>query len=152
MTDPNRQQRRAGAARRGPLGKVPLPILVLTTVLVVALGVRFAATRGGGDHHPTPREDVTAAGVIASARYAGYPQIVSVYDQAREIPDVLDGLFCYCDCAEHFGHRSLLTCFESDHGAGCDICLQEAALAYRMTRDGESLKTIRAAVDAMFSS
>jgi hypothetical protein len=36
---------------------------------------------------------------------------------AREIPDTLDGLYCYCECDKHAGHRSLLSCYTDGHAA-----------------------------------
>jgi hypothetical protein len=36
---------------------------------------------------------------------------------AREIPDVLDQLYCYCECDKHLGHRSLLSCYTDGHAA-----------------------------------
>jgi hypothetical protein len=36
---------------------------------------------------------------------------------AREIPDVLDQLYCYCGCDKSAGHRSLLSCFTDGHAA-----------------------------------
>src|SRR5262245_81525 len=36
---------------------------------------------------------------------------------AREIPDVLDQLYCYCGCDKLVGHKSLLSCFTDGHGA-----------------------------------
>jgi hypothetical protein len=36
---------------------------------------------------------------------------------AREIPDVLDQLYCYCQCDKHFGHKSLLSCYTDGHAA-----------------------------------
>ena len=36
---------------------------------------------------------------------------------AREIPDVLDQLYCYCYCDKHMGHKSLLSCFTDGHAA-----------------------------------
>ena len=36
---------------------------------------------------------------------------------AREIPDVLDQLYCYCGCDKHQGHKSLLSCFTDGHAA-----------------------------------
>jgi hypothetical protein len=65
---------------------------------------------------------------------------------------VFDGLYCYCECKENFGHKSLLTCFESEHGASCDICLTEAAMAAEMHANGASLDAIRQAIDARFKS
>jgi hypothetical protein len=34
---------------------------------------------------------------------------------AREIPDVLDRLYCYCECDRSMGHKSLLSCFTDGH-------------------------------------
>jgi hypothetical protein len=36
---------------------------------------------------------------------------------ARDIPDVLDQLYCYCECDKHVGHKSLLSCFTDGHAA-----------------------------------
>lgn len=36
---------------------------------------------------------------------------------AREIPDVLDQLFCHCSCDQFFGHKSLLSCYTDGHAA-----------------------------------
>lgn len=36
---------------------------------------------------------------------------------AREIPDVLDQLYCYCECDKHTGHKSLLSCYTDGHAA-----------------------------------
>ncbi|MGH7699505.1 MAG: PCYCGC motif-containing (lipo)protein, partial [Gemmatimonadales bacterium] len=60
--------------------------------------------------------------------------------------------YCHCDCSKHSGHRSLLTCFESDHGAYCDICMGEAILAARLAAEGRTLDAIRSAIDRQFGS
>ncbi|MBI4590225.1 MAG: hypothetical protein HY725_15435 [Candidatus Rokubacteria bacterium] len=36
---------------------------------------------------------------------------------AREIPDTLDRLYCYCECDKHMGHKSLLSCYTDGHAA-----------------------------------
>ena len=36
---------------------------------------------------------------------------------AREIPEVLDQLYCYCHCDKHMGHTSLLSCSTDGHAA-----------------------------------
>lgn len=114
------------------------------------LGLLLWAGLGNGDHHPAPRADVGAASVVPAARYATYPDIARTYATASEIPHVLDGLYCYCDCVRHSGHYSLLDCFRNDHAAGCNICLSEAVLAHDMTRDGASLDAVRDAIDGTF--
>jgi hypothetical protein len=95
---------------------------------------------------------VTAATVIPADRYAAYARVRAVYAQAAEVPQVLDGIHCYCECAQHSGHRSLLSCFESDHAAACDICLTEATIAHRMTREDRSLDEIRASIDELYGT
>jgi hypothetical protein len=100
--------------------------------------------------HPEPRSGITGETVLPASRYAEYARVSAVYAQAAEVAPVLDGIYCYCDCSRHSGHRSLLTCFESDHAAACDVCLSEAAIAYRMSQDGRSLDEIRAAIDELY--
>jgi len=130
---------------------VPVYIWVLLVALGGAIVWRVTGT-GGSGHHPDPRPGITGITVVDAERYASAPQVKEIYTMARAVPNVLDGLFCHCDCAREFGHRSLLTCFESDHAAGCQVCLQEAAMAYQMTQDGAVLGQIRARIDATFGN
>lgn len=95
--------------------------------------------------HPEPRPGITAAAVLDPA---GVPERARRgYEAAREVPEVLDGLYCYCDCAERDGLRSLLSCFETRMPMHCGICVGEAALAHRLSREGRDLAAIRKAVD-----
>ena len=105
---------------------------------------------GRASLHPAPRPGITADRVLAVAAVPRTPGAAEAYAVARRIPQVLDGLYCHCDCAKHFGHRSLLTCFESEHASQCDICMGEAMLAGEMTVAGLPLEQIRAAVDSQF--
>ncbi len=147
-----------GADRRGvPGGPQDSPrttaalSVTVTLVLLVAGGLWMGFTDPHqGSHHPEPRPGLTGSTVVPASRYAQFARVSAVYGQAAEIPSVLDGLYCHCDCSQHSGHRSLLTCFESDHAAACDICMSEAAIAYRMTKSGRSLEEIRAAIDELY--
>ena len=98
--------------------------------------------------HPDPRPGITAERVLAEAdvpeRYR------DAYRAAREIPEVLDGIFCHCDCAAHRGLRSLLSCYESEMPQSCGICTGEARTAHRMHGRGATLAEIRAAVDRAY--
>jgi hypothetical protein len=69
---------------------------------------------------------------------------------AAQVKSTLDGLFCYCHC-KGAGHYSLLDCFRDEHGAGCDICLESARVAYRMALEGRSLTEIRQTIDQMYA-
>ena len=71
------------------------------------------------------------------------------YQAAREIPEVLDSLYCYCDCARHSGHKSLLSCYVDEHAVHCDICIDEALMATSTDRARTPLPS--GAVDARFA-
>jgi hypothetical protein len=149
------QHQRRAAAKGNSTGGPLKAMLVggLITAGLVAV-VMVGASEASGSH-PEPRTDATtvqAEQLVTAERYADYPRIAEVYAQAAEIPDVLDGLYCYCHCADHADHYSLLDCFKSDHGAGCDVCLTQAALAHRLHGEGKSLKEIRQAVDGLYGA
>lgn len=139
--------------RKANPGKSGVPVWIygLLGLLLIAAGYRLMAARGNGPtEHPTPRAGITAERVLPASALTEQPDVARVYAMAREIPEVLDGIYCHCDCSKHSGHYSLLECYESDHGANCDICLQEAELAYQMAKSGKSLTETRAAIDARF--
>src|SRR6202161_3302090 len=64
------------------------------------------------------------------------------YELAAKIPNVLHQQPCYCYC-DRMGHNSLHSCFESTHGARCDICLKELYYAYSESRKGKTASQIR---------
>jgi hypothetical protein len=100
--------------------------------------------------HPEPRAGITAEQVLPGTAIPRTPGSAEAYAAVRRSPTVLDGLYCYCECSKHSGHRSLLTCFESDHGAYCDVCIGEALLAQELAARGEALAGIRRAIDERF--
>jgi len=134
------------------MASAKLPWLVAGTA-VVAIGAVLLATRPTGvGHHPTPRPGITGAKVLPASVFGDDERLVRAYTAARTIPEVFDGLYCYCHCKEDMGHVSLLTCYESEHAASCDICLAEAAMAAQLHGQGASLEDIRRAIDARFKT
>ena len=73
------------------------------------------------------------------------------YRAAREISVTLAQLPCYCHCDQGFGHKSLYSCFESDHAAHCAVCVQEALLALKLEKEGKSPSQIRDTIVAQYS-
>lgn len=71
------------------------------------------------------------------------PDISAAYKAAREIPGILDKLFCYCYCevlpmfGEKDFHKSLLTCFTNNHGSKCVTCVKEANEAMKLHGEGK---------------
>ncbi|HUK20469.1 MAG TPA: CYCXC family (seleno)protein [Gemmatimonadales bacterium] len=122
---------------------------------VAALALGFLLLRPKTGHtvvHPEPRPGVTSDHVLPSGMVPHASQALEAYEAARRNPQLLDGLYCHCECSKYFGHRSLLTCFESNHGGNCDICMGEAILATQLAARGNSLAQIRQAIDAQFGS
>ena len=68
------------------------------------------------------------------------------YLAAREHPEVLAQLHCYCGCDRLHGHNNLLDCFRDNHGGHCAICVGEAVDAARMYKAGTPVDQIRDAL------
>lgn len=76
----------------------------------------------------------------------------TAYQVAKEIPQTLAQLPCYCYCDESFGHKSLHSCYETDHSSQCAVCVSEALLAYRLQKEqGLNPAQIRQRIIAEFS-
>jgi hypothetical protein len=100
-----------------------------TVVIAIAAGIVLAAAalilfvpRAAAP--PAPRvAAVTLGGTVRRetrptldpALFAG--KAAAAYRIAREIPDVLDQLTCYCACGSEYGHVSLLSCYTDGHGS-----------------------------------
>jgi hypothetical protein len=107
-------------------------------VLIAALAVVAFAQ---GDHVPAYSANAPKAGellpILPMDQRVGenfkYPYQVHAYELAAKIPGVISQLPCYCYC-ERIGHSSLHTCYESNHGAHCGICMKEVYYAYQQTK------------------
>jgi len=128
------------------------PWLVAGAAAIVLAAVLVSARPATAGAHPDPRPGITAERVLTGAAIPGTPGAADAYAAARAAAGTLDGVYCHCDCSKHAGHRSLLTCFETNHGAYCDICMGEAMMAAQMASRGTSLTEIRAAIDAQFGT
>ncbi|MBY0549166.1 MAG: PCYCGC domain-containing protein [Candidatus Obscuribacterales bacterium] len=87
--------------------------------------------------------------VLDPSRFFG--QAMIGYAAAKNAPEVMAKLFCYCGCDITDSHISLLDCFTSIHGVDCHICQEEAVLALKMTRDSKTVSDIQKAVDETYS-
>jgi Protein of unknown function with PCYCGC motif len=59
------------------------------------------------------------------------------YRAAREIPQTIAQMPCYCHCDRGMGHKSLYSCFEDDHASHCATCVNEALLTLKLEREGK---------------
>ena len=78
--------------------------------------------------------------------FFGDPFVQNAYTIAARIKKTLYQQPCYCHCDRSQGHGSLLDCFASKHGAGCNICISEDFYAYEQLRKGKTAAQIRAGI------
>jgi hypothetical protein len=65
------------------------------------------------DRTPAPRRETRLT--LEPALFTG--KTAEAYRVAREMPEVLDQLQCYCACGSEYGHVSLLSCYVDGHGS-----------------------------------
>ena len=98
---------------------------VAAILVLLALGIGLASrteptklaagpalSAGAAAAAPARRE---TRATLDPARFVGKAALA--HQVAREIPDVLDQLYCYCECDKHVGHKSLLSCYTDGHAA-----------------------------------
>jgi hypothetical protein len=71
-----------------------------------------------------------------------YPYQTHAYQLAGKIPNTIYQQPCYCYC-DRMGHKSLHSCFESDHAAHCSACLKELYYSYNVHKQHKSARQIR---------
>ena len=114
-------------------------------------GLHWLRHRLATGPHPKPRPGITAEKVLTKEQLADTPDLIPLFDQVREIPEIVDGIRCQCGCSEIEGNYSLLSCYEGEAMARhCAICQGQGRLAHRLHKDGKSLDEIRAAIDARY--
>jgi hypothetical protein len=114
----------------GPQAPQPQPrsgrYLWPALLAVVAISVGAALLWRGEAPPAAPAMSSPAAAVSPAARRETRPTLdpaqfvgkaAEAHKVAREIPDVLDQLYCYCGCDKHQGHKSLLSCYTDGHAA-----------------------------------
>lgn len=107
------------------------------------------AARGRVPAHYESAPDVGSLPVTLSPElFTGNKRLA--YQVAREIPQILAQLPCYCHCDRSEGHRSLHSCFESEHGENCGICIGEALMAYKLNKQGVTASEIRKQIVAAY--
>lgn len=123
--DKGNQQKKHIPSRKS--GKKTLAIIAVVAVIVVAAA---AIALNSGDKTAAPgKAQVTAKDEslrrgetkpTLNPDLFDHPTVKAAYQVAREIPWVLDSIYCYCYCEESpvFRHKSLLSCYTDNHAAG----------------------------------
>ena len=101
-------------------------------------------------------KEFTASGArivptMSPSYFAKDPKAMAAYQAAKDIPEVLAELPCFCGCMSSFGHENNLFCFRDEHGSGCSICEDIALDARDMHRKGSSIEQIKETIREKYS-
>jgi len=86
-------------------------------VLFLAAAVEAAPKTAAGRHDESLRKGETRA-TLDPDQFTD-PRVKKAYQVAKDIPWVLDSIYCYCMCKESpaFQHKSLLSCYVDKHAS-----------------------------------
>jgi hypothetical protein len=110
----------------------------------------YAVTGRIPAHYETAPTAGTLSPTLSPEMFVGNKRLG--YQAAKGIPEVLAQLPCYCHCDRGHGHKSLHSCFESEHGENCGICIGEAIMAQSLHKSGRTDKEIREQIIAAYGS
>ncbi|HZQ92958.1 MAG TPA: CYCXC family (seleno)protein [Terriglobales bacterium] len=127
-----------------------IPSILLICLLTVAGTAQWKQPQAGdvpAYHESAPKPPEKMPPLLPAARRVGpsfqHPSQRHGYELAEKIQKVIYQQPCYCFCDRSVGHKSLHSCFESDHGAHCATCLKEVYYAYQMTKAGKTPEQVR---------
>ncbi len=101
-----------------------LELAALFLIVLAGVGVGARALSSPPRLSPAEPPGSSNAAVPAVARWETRPTLDPAlfvgkarlaHQVAREIPDVLDQLSCYCECERYLGHKNLLSCYTDGH-------------------------------------
>ena len=116
--------------------------MVAVIAILVLAGGAWLVMRPGGD----VGEGSLAANrpyTLSPAQFSHDPKAQSAYQVAKDIPEVLEQLPCFCGCKDGLDHKNNLFCFKDQHGAACDMCQSIALDARTMHEKGMATDQIR---------
>ena len=116
-------------------------LLIASGAVAVLVVIYFGAGALMNRRDATPRGDYRNVATLDPAMFSGPAH--DAYLAAREHPELLVQLHCYCGCDRLHGHKNLLDCFRDNHGGQCAICVGEAVDAARMYKTGTPVDQIR---------
>jgi len=118
----------------------------MVAAVLLPISARPVGLQSGGDEPVPAYHTQVPAGELPQpmdpAEFAN-PVVKNSYALAAKVKKVLYQQPCYCHCDRSVGHSSLLDCFTSKHGSGCNICMAETLYSYEQTKKGKRPAQIR---------
>ena len=124
-------------------------ILGIVAVAIMA-GIAWVSLRGTSESTSESTAISKSAGVLSPTLFND-EKTRAAYQVAKDIPEVLEQLPCFCGCMTSFGHKNNLFCFKDQHGSGCSICQDIALDARKMHDQGLSITQIQDGIKAKYA-
>jgi hypothetical protein len=128
--------------------KQNLALGVIAVAIIAGFG--WYSLRGMSNETETSVQVSKSDGVLSPTIFDD-AKTRAAYQVAKDIPEVLEQLPCFCGCMSHFGHKNNLFCFKDQHGSGCDLCQDIALEARKMHDQGMSIAQIQEQIKAKYS-
>ena len=133
-----------------------LPIVIVTFIVIIIGGYFYDKS---SRVYPTDIKNIASANIdvlrgretrptLSPVLFIG--EVARAYKIAQENRELLDSIYCYCNCKKSFGHKSLLTCFVDRHAVECSICTDQALYAHSLYKKDNDIARVRVAVDKRF--
>jgi len=124
-------------------------ILGIAAVAIMA-AIGWVTLRGTNEPANETSIAEKAAGVLSPTIFDD-ERTRAAYQVAKDIPDVLEQLPCFCGCMTNFGHKNNLFCFKDQHGSGCTLCQDIALDARRLHDEGKTIAQIQDTIKAKYA-
>lgn len=90
-------------------------VAVVIAVLAISGNLPFVESGDTGKSFNLPGKE--SRPVLDPAMFTGQTRMA--YAAAQKYPEIMNEVYCYCYCNEPpFHHKTLLSCFTEQHGAG----------------------------------
>jgi hypothetical protein len=95
-------------------------LLAIAAVLVLGLiayvSLQSTGQQESNSNSPSAVRQATVFPTLDPAMFTGRTR--DAYQAAKDVPEVLSEVDCYCGCMENSGHQNNLFCFMDQHGVG----------------------------------
>ena len=126
-------------------------VMLGIAAVAIMVGIAWVSLRGTNEPADDSSSLVSKAADVLNPSQFSDEKTRAAYQTAKDIPDVLEQLPCFCGCMKEYGHKNNLFCFKDQHGSACEICQDIALDARKMHDEGMPISKIQENIKAKYS-
>ena len=124
-------------------------MLLGIAALLVLGGIAWVSIRLMGGSNSESSSVTSHVETLSPEMFTGRTR--EAYQAAKDVPEVLEQLPCYCGCRQIFNHENNLFCFRDEHASACTICEDIALEGRKMHDDGLPIEQIKQVIKEKYS-